>query len=112
MSHPAVEVVVMVTVLPTCRVASTVPVGAEMSTRPAVTLTALAVCATSSRTTVALIVVGLVGLKVVGVVVLVVVVAVVLVVVGMVVLVVVGMVVLVVLGVVVLVVVGVVDPLT
>jgi hypothetical protein len=60
-----VEVVVIVTVSPTRRDANDDPVGAEMSTRPARTLTALVVCATNSSSVDVLIVVGLaVGLMI------------------------------------------------
>jgi len=60
LSHPAVEVVVNVTVSPTCSVASDEPAGAEIKTCPALTFTGSTVCATKSSSAVVLIVVGLV----------------------------------------------------
>jgi hypothetical protein len=61
LSHPAVEVVVKVTVLPTSKAASAEPLGVEISTVPAVTLTGVVVSPENSSEVVVLMVVGLVA---------------------------------------------------
>jgi hypothetical protein len=59
LSHPDVDVVVMVTALPTLRAANALADAAEMSTRPAVTFSAFVVCPKYLSWTVVLMVVGL-----------------------------------------------------